>query len=808
MAGVLEGLRVLDLTWGTAGPMATMLLGDHGAEVTRIERPAGEPFAEPEGYRVWLRGKRRAALDLKSAADRDAFLALAAEADIVVESFAPGVADRLGIGYDVLSRNNPGLIYCAITAYGRDTRHAQRPGYDALVAARVGLQWEARGWFGSGMDRIQGRDRASAEMAVPASVGIGSDRDGPIFTATAAPSVVAAYQAVLGISAALRVRAITGRGQRVDTSLLQAVIMSNGCGWQRPANLDAPGYQFNMSDKRQTWGIVRAKDGWMCTWASTPEWFMAAGAGDTLRVPDPGELLNRTRGMPTVEDRLRSLEQAAPIFAKFTTAEWTRIAAECGDVSCQPIRSPEEALCDPALLADGSVTEVEDPELGTLRQAGILYRLFDRPARVRGPAAKPGQHTEAVRAEAKRAQPRPDAATGKALARPFEGIRIVDFGAAVAGPWASQLLADMGAEVIKVDPLRQTFWMGCHMSIGVNRSKRFLGLDVKTAAGQRIARQLVESADVVIHNMRPQAARKLGLDYDTLKQMNPGLVYCHTRGFEDGPRSLLPGNDQTGNALGGTEWEDGGCARGGRPWFGTTSNGDLGNGYLAAIGISQALYDRERTGKGQMVDASIVYAALFNCSRVYTTPEGREFERARLDADQRGFSALYRLYRCADDEWLCIAALNDAHWRALTHVLPALATDVRFHDTAARAAHDAELGALLDKALGSLTAAQAFELLDGAGVPCEISSATFSQQLFDDTELAERGWITRCLGNPLLGPIDMFGVGIDFSATPGHAGGPPPVPWQHTREVLAEYGYDAAQIDALCVEGTAIVPRA
>jgi crotonobetainyl-CoA:carnitine CoA-transferase CaiB-like acyl-CoA transferase len=816
MAGVLTGLKILDLTWGVAGPMATMLLGDHGAKVTRIERPTGEPFPLPEGYRVWQRGKRSALLDLSDPTDRQVLLGLARDADVLVESFEPGVADRLGIGFDALHRMNPRLIYCSITGYGRNTRHAHRPGYDALVAARAGLQWEARGWYGTPMERVLGLDRDAVEMDVPCSVGIGSDRDGPIFSATPAASVLTAYLATLGVSAALRARALTGRGQHLETSLLQAIIMGNCAGWQRPEHIDAPGYQFAVSDKRQTWGIVRAKDGWMCTWASPPEWFEAAGAGAELKVPDEKDI-NRAGGMPSIEHRLEALDRTAPIFRKFTVDEWVRLASESGAVSCQPVRTPEEALCDPALLAEGSVAEIEDPELGLLRQAGILYRLHACETKPAGPAAARGEHTAAVKAEAQATGAggasdgdatrtnTTEPATGQVLRGPMDGIRIVDFGLAIAGPWASQLLADLGADVVKVDPARQAFWMPTHMSIAVNRSKQCLGLDIKTKQGSAIAHRLVRDADVVVLNMRPQAARKLGLDYETLSEVNPRIIYCHTRGFEDGPRSLLPGNDQTGNALGGTLWEDGGCWKGGRPWFGATSNGDLGNGFLAAIAVVQALLDRDRTGKGQQVDASILNAALFNNSRVVTNRDGQHFDRPALDADQRGMSALYRLYRCAEG-WLCIAAINDEHWESLKSVLSDLGYDARFESEASRSEHDESLAETLDRLFAKESAEVWFDRLDLAGVPCEVSSATFSQQIFDDPELLERGWTVRCEGNPILGTIDMFGCGIDFSDTPARAGGPPATPWQDTRSVLRELGHSEDEIEALIASGVALQP--
>ena len=164
--GILRDLDVLDLSWGIAGPMAGMLLADHGAGVTRIEPPGGDPFGDLSGTRVWLRGKRRATLDLRDDADRDVFLALARRADVVIESFAPGVAERLGIDHARCSTANPRLVHCSITGYGESGAHADRPAIDALVAARTGQQFESRGVVGGTIARLSGsRGAARARRA-------------------------------------------------------------------------------------------------------------------------------------------------------------------------------------------------------------------------------------------------------------------------------------------------------------------------------------------------------------------------------------------------------------------------------------------------------------------------------------------------------------------------------------------------------------------------------------------------------------------------------------------------------------------
>src|SRR5581483_2550773 len=241
-AGVLDGCLVLDLSSGIAGPMTTMMLADNGARVIRVEPPSGDPFASQSGYVVWQRGKERTSIDLSAPAGRAAFAELAAGADVIVDSYAPGTAARLGADYASLSAANPRLISCSITGYGRGNRHSDRPGYDALVAARTGLLYDHRGRPGTPMEYICGRPGPHPELGVPEGLVRGAGRDGPVFPRSTWPSLGAAFLATLGISAALRAREVTGRGQWVETSLLQGALAAVALNWQRVEDPDAPLY--------------------------------------------------------------------------------------------------------------------------------------------------------------------------------------------------------------------------------------------------------------------------------------------------------------------------------------------------------------------------------------------------------------------------------------------------------------------------------------------------------------------------------------------------------------------------------------
>lgn len=810
--GVLDGVRVLDLSWGVSGPITGMLLADHGASVTRIEPPDGGPLPGISGYRVWNRGKRSAVLDLKDDADRQRLIALASTADVFIQSFGPGTADRLGIGYDQLKAANGRLIYCELTGYGPDSPDSGRPAIDALVAARTGHQWEARGTVGGTIGRLSGTPGMMPGLEPPDGCWVGPDREGPLFTGVPWISLATAYIATIDINAALLARQHTGRGQRVHASLMHGVLATTIAAWQQVEHADTPNFETWVIDPRAPKGFFRTSDGrWTHHWVPLPEFILNASANGMRATPDVASPKDASlRVSPKAEDMviLHALNEAmAEAVAPYPSQQWVDLAGQVG-VPVQPVRSPEEALLDPLLVADGCVIEVDDPELGPLRQVGRVVELARHRQPVPAGAARKGAHTDQVRAEADAilatGEPR-TAASGRQDGPgrpPLDGVTVLDLGLAVAGPFGTQVLAQLGARVIKVTTMFDKYWFNNHIAMCCNRDKEAITLNLKDPEAMAVLRRLVEQADVVQHNMRYDAAERLGVDYESLRQINPKLVYCHTLGHEQGPRQALPGNDQTAAALAGTTWLDGGLDNGGRPIWTVNSLGDTGNGYLSALGIIQALYDRERTGEGQFVRTSILYAHLLNASMAWVSPDGTKAgERPRVDAEGYGWNALYRLYQTAQG-WLCVAVLTDTAWQSLTAAIgrDQLATDERFATAAARAEHDGELAVELAAVFLGRAAADWFATLDAAGVPCEISDQDYVLRLFADPD-AERHQVTASFQHRVVGRMKMSGLGFDLSGTPGVLKGGPVWPGLHSKAILAEVGYDDDEIAKLLESG-------
>lgn len=803
MAAVLENLKVLDLTWGIAGPMTTMLMADHGADVTKIEPPGGDPYRNQMGYKVWQRGKKRAELDLKNAEDRDVFLALVDQADVLVESYAPGVTQRLGIDYDTLKARNPRLIYCSITGYGRETEHSDRPAYDALVMARTGMMWEQRGWPEGALNHLAGRPDPFADAEIPTEWTQGADREGPLFPASHWPSLGAFFNASLGINAALRAREHTGRGQHVETSLLQGVFAGCAGVWQRAENIDLDGFDSWILCSRSPKGHFQCRDErWIHNWVPNPRFILEASKGDTLESNPDLSVQNDPDRFGTGPEELLVMAHYHPILqeavSKFTAEEWVEAAAK-GGMTMQDVRSVEQSLADPLFLKDGCVAEFEDPELGIIRSVGATYKMSKNPATIDHRVAKVGEHTDEIKRLAKTGgAPAPtEQKAGGSLRAPLEGVKVLDLGMAIAGPFGCQLLSDLGAEVIKVNGLYDMFWHRVHIAYMSNRGKKSITLNVKDPRSMEVLHKLVQEADVVHHNMRYDAAERLKIDYESLKQVNPKIIYCHTRGFETGPRQPLPGNDQTGACLTGIQYEDGGMHHGGKPLWSFTSFGDTGNGFLSAVAVIQALYHRDRTGEGQFVDTSIVNAGLLNTSYAVAKPDGTGFDRPKIDGEQFGYSAGHRVY-ATKQGWLCMVLANESHWDALftTLGLAELAADSRFADAEARAANDAELARLIGERLAADTAEQWFQRLDGAGVPVEIVSETFSLGVHDNPEFQKRQWVTS-FDHPHVGKLDQIGLLVDLSDTPGRIGSRPLIVGEHTKEILAGMGYTEAQMDEL-----------
>jgi len=387
---------------------------------------------------------------------------------------------------------------------------------------------------------------------------------------------------------------------------------------------------------------------------------------------------------------------------------------------------------------------------------------------------------------------------------PLEGVRVIDLSQVIAGPYGPALLAQSGADVVKVEPLEGEMWRaGPPASFqSLNSGKRSLPINLRSAEGRAVMHRLCAWADVLVENFRPGVVERLGVDYATIAAVNPRLIYVSVSAFgASGPYAHRPGFDPLLQAMAGTE-----CAQGGPhnpPVFMSVAITDFTTAMLQAGMVTLALFDRERTGKGRRLEFSLLRSALYLNAEGFTRYQGR-VERPLPDQGQHGFGPLDRMYRCADD-WLFLylPPADDACWLRLTAAsgLQALAADARFETAAGRVQHAEALAGALEAAFGSDGRERWLATLEAAGIPCAPVIVDYSSHFFSDEQaLANRYFVWGM--HPTSGLVQQVGNYLDFSATTtDQEGRPYPTLGQHIDELMAELGYGPGEVAALRAAG-------
>ena len=389
----------------------------------------------------------------------------------------------------------------------------------------------------------------------------------------------------------------------------------------------------------------------------------------------------------------------------------------------------------------------------------------------------------------------------------LEGIKVIELAQIMAGPTCGMLLADMGADVIKVEKLPggdDTRSYGEPSINGesaafmiLNRNKRGMAVNLKTAGGLAIVKRLLADADVVTENYRKGTLEKLGLGYDVLQKLNPRLIYCAVSGYgRTGPYADKGGFDLIAQGFAGIMSITG--EPGGPPAKSGTSIADINAGILAALGIVSALVSRATTGRGQMVETSLMEAAIQQ-----TYWQAAIFFATGKNSEPTGsahiLTAPYQAFPTRDG-WINIGGANQSNWERIVKVIgrPELADDARFRTNNDRMKNLAALTPLIAERLKSRTSADWIREFETAGVP--VGPVNKIGDMLADPQVAARDMVVE-VDHPRAGRVKALGHPIKFSGTPGEQRRPAPLLGEHTREVLAEIGYAAAEIEAFIREG-------
>lgn len=811
--GPFAGLRVIDLSPNRVGAQISQLFSDFGADVIQIEPPTGASIRHHAAYPFWGRGKRSIVLDLHDDADRDVIRRLAAHGDIFVETHGVGVLDEVGLGYDALSALNPRLIYTSVSAFGRQGPFAHAPGYEGLVMAKLGL-------FGL-FKRM-------------------SPYPDPPFVNVPFASFSASQIALHGTLCALIERDRSGAGQLVETNLLQAFTSLDTWAWFEHLIAARWPDAFKASLAYDELGrpsspltfmllVCLTKDGrWLQFAAVAPHLYVALmkALGLDWMFTDPA-----WRGLPAFADDPLGGEKRLGLWTKMheaartkTVAEWTAIFDADPNVFAEQFRAGPGALDHPQLLHDGFVVELLDVEHGPVRQPAAIVKAAGTPADLTHSAPRLGEHDVEIRALAatpvppSTAQAQPARPDRRAL--PLEGIVVLELATLFAGPHGTTMLTDLGARVIKVEPLegdriRNIIPFPESGGAKVMQGKESIAIDLATEEGRALIRRVAARADVVVQGYRAGAMEKMGLDYESVRITNPDVVYVNAPGYGvDGPYGKKPAYAPSIGAAAGIPLANVGLTvpespdltiaqiqDGARRLSAASALANAQADGFAALGVATAilfgLAARARGAGGQELFSSMLNTGGHAMSAQGVTYPGAPKEPAP-DAEMRGLGSLYRIYNAAEGH-IFVAAPSPQDWTRLVTALEpyaSLSTDPRFTSVADRNVRPAELIAALSAVFEKRTAAEWEAELLPKGIACvELNPGSVESRLFDDSFGRASGYVVDCV-HPVFDEHPRLAPYVRFSrsrtqALPGVLAG------QQTDDILGWLGETADSIAGL-----------
>ncbi|MDA1174936.1 MAG: CoA transferase [Chloroflexi bacterium] len=795
---MLSSYRVIDLT-DDRGIFCGRVLGDLGADVIKIEPLAGDParsvgpfhhdVQDDESSLFWQLyaiNKRSVALDIEAAEFREALLNLVRSADFLIESFKPGYLASVGLGYDALATVNPALIYVSITPFGQTGPYRD---YEATDLTGMAL---------SGFMHLTGdEDRPPVRVTVPQYWTLGA-------AAGAAGAMLAHHQ-----------RLTTGRGQYVDVSCQQAAARTLSHAPQywdmnqvnlrrrgpfRPVGERAMRVNWECADGYvnfiQPGGVVGGRN-----MAALCAWMDEEGFGNPeLSATDFGAI-----GFGQIStELLEAMNQGLGAFFGAKTKAFLADGALKRRVLLFPVNTPADIFAYPQLEARKFFHRITPPTGEPYDTLGLFVKSSAKPLSIRRRAPMLGEHTSEVlaelEAEGQTAAVSPDSVgpSTQPLARPFDGIKVLDFCWVVIGPMTTRYLGDYGADVVRVesghrpDVLRngEPFADGKH---GINRSgyyanynsgKRSLTLNMADERARAIAFRLATQwADVVAENFTPGNMEKWGLGYDAISAENPGVImFSASMLGRGGPFDAQPGFGPVLTALSGhthfTGWPD----RTPTSPYGAYT--DFLIPHIAISAIVAALDHRKKTGHGQHLDLSQLEASLY-----FVGPPMMDFAANGRTTAREGnrdpAMAPHAAYRCAGDEsWCTIACADDERWRALCVLMgvPALADDARFARLADRKANEEALDIEVGRWTSTLAAHEVMRQCVGAGVAAGV--VLNPEGMFADAQLQERDQFIF-MEHPEMGRYASDGNSFIMSdATPTYTRAP--LLGEHTEQICQE----------------------
>ena len=748
----LNGIRVLDLSEGIAPSVAGMLLADFGADVVKVESPGGDRTRRHPGSVAWNRGKRSVTVAKDSGSD----VAWLAESLLGADVCVLGVGQELSEwGPDVVEAagQNARLVLVSMPAYlDSDTPWLGGRESNAFLSAQAGVSW-----------------RQSSEDGNPVD---------PVYPHLL--YVHAVWAAVCIVSALLE-RETSGYGQKVTVTGINAVMVAAVYSLSVDPNAPDPDTAIGSLGRHPTYRPIRARDKWLACGALGPKFETALlhilGIESILDDPRLGGCV---QNMVLPENLAWSTDQVARTISAQSRDHWVDLLSANG-IPAGPLLDRADWLDHPQVVANGLRVEIEDPERGRVVMPGVPLTLTRTPGSVRAAAPVLGQDNGC---HPWSAQPRPEG-TPVLSPGPLSKYRIMDMGTFIASPYAGTLLAELGADVIKVEPKTGDPFRGSAFT--VNRGMRSLAIDLATPGGQAIFRRVSAGADAVIDGMRPGVMTKLGIDHDALSTVNPSIVTMSLAAYGmNGDLARSGGVDMVLQAMSGMMLAQG---EDDQPVSNSTAIIDVTTAVMSALAVVIALFHRERTGEGQHAWDSLLGTSTFLGLGELVRFDGRE-SAPRGGVDFKGPAVLDRFYAVTDG-WIRVQA--DGQDTVTVDDLKQAGLPVE----------DISVAGIAD-AVAALPGRDAVSLLSAAGIPSVVARKI--SELFHDDDLKASEFIhfrRADDGSVIATP----GRCATFSRTQRHGPMTPPGIGEHTEDVLREAGISTSDVAQALAAGVVVAGR-
>ena len=777
--GLLTGFRALDLT-DDKGAVCGLLLAAMGVDVVKVEPPAGEPGRQSDPLRWFAQNRSKRSLTLDLGTESARLRALVRDADFLLESFEPGFLCEFGLDYAALRERNPRLVMTSITHFGQQGPWSTFKGSDLVDSALSAV-----------LENTGEADRAPVNEAPESTYFFGS------------------LHAALGTVLAHYHRQRTGIGQHVDLALQEATASKQGMLqviWEFDRRLlkrSAPRVQYGRTPTRSIW---RCKDGFL-------RWMLQGGLGgvgqnraisdwmDEEGLPNPfRDVAGRVIDMVAITPTDVATYEAAigELFLRHTKTELREEGARRG-IRAAVLLDPREVLETRHYAARGFWAELRHAgHDAPVRSPRYFFKASETDNDLVQPAPGLGQHDGDVYAP--RAEVASVAFNDAGASQALAGVKVLDFGWELVGPYTTRALAVHGATVVRIESTARPDGIRTAKHIArsvqtnpddkpwfayVNNSKLSFQIDLKHPRARPIIERLVAWADVVNSNFRPGTMAGLGLDYATLRRLNPRVIVMESSILgQTGPLAGEAGYDAAGSAWSGRLSLQGWPDR--EPVTPTSAAyGDESQPVVNAAAIVAALDYRDRTGRGQLIESSMAEILAQQIAPALLDWEVNRRVQQR-DGNRRPNAAPHGVFPClGEDRWCAIAVVTDDEWRRLCLAVehPEWLDDVRFGTLAARKANEDALEAELSEWTRRHTAEAAMLALQAAGVAA--GAVETAEDVMDhDPQLRSRGWHVP-QEHPVLGTMGHPVPPYKLSATPARIA-PAPMMGEHNFMVCTE----------------------